>query len=279
MEQKVQGLEPAQPKSSKKKIGCWIVGCLTVLVIGILFVTSIVGVAFWATKGPVKVIQEQLSALRRGDIEGAYLLTSGDFHKVTNLDRFKQFINTYPLLAQNKKASFSSRKIENDKGYVSGTLTAADGSSTPINYDLIKENGEWKILYMEVSPTGIDVKQRAEQVDEPAQTVIERVDIGTVRNPDGSIADSGSRFPQGTGEIKVSAYIAGARNGQNVSCVWYFGGQQITDPVVNVINGDGDFISQFSLNPPDNGWPTGGYKVVVSIDNQITEEVSYFIGQ
>lgn len=277
MEQNVQG---AQPKSGKKKIGCWIAGCLTALIVAVFFIASIVGIAFWATKGPVKVVQEQLYCLRKGDIEGAYGFTSGDFRKATSLEQFKKFISDNPSLAQNKSASFTSRKIENDRGYVEGTLTAIDGSKTPVKYELIKENNVWKILYIEVSQKGI--KPPPEPVKEPAlsgATDIEKIEVGTQRAPDGSIADAGDKFPEGTGEIKVSAYLSGAKTGQWVSAVWYFAEQPITDPVINKVSEDGDIICKFYISPPDNGWPTGRYKIIIAVDrDKATEEVYYSIG-
>lgn len=151
-----QNAETVQPKKGKKKIGCWIAGCLTVIVAGFLFVAGIIGIGFWATRGPVMAIQEQLAYLREGDIESAYELTSGDFRKVTDLEQFRRFISANPSLAQNKSASFTSRKIENDLGYVEGTLTAIDGSKTPVKYDLIKEKGEWKILFIKLSLAGVE---------------------------------------------------------------------------------------------------------------------------
>lgn len=274
MEENVQG---AQPRSGKKKIGCWIAGCLTALVVVVLFISGIVGIAFWATKGPVKVVQEQLSYLRKGDIEGAYGLTSGDFHKATSLEQFKQFISSNPSLAQNKSAGFTSRKIENNRGYIEGTLTAIDGSRTPVKYELIKENNIWKILYMEVSPRGLEPSPEKEPIS--SETVIGKIEIGTQRNPNGSIQDPAVRFPQGTGDIKVSAYISGAKKGQWISAVWYFGEEAISSPVISEIGEDGDFISQFYISPPTNGWPTGNYKVVISVDKgKVTKEASYSIG-
>lgn len=144
-----------QSKGRKRRIGCWIAGCLTVLAVVVLFIGGTIGLAFWATKGIVKVVNEQLVYLRKGDIEGAYNLTSGDFRKATSLEQFKKFVSSYPSLFQNKSASFTQREIKNNMGHIEGTLTAMDGSRTPVKYDLVKENNEWRILYIELSPTGL----------------------------------------------------------------------------------------------------------------------------
>ena len=273
-------------KQSGKKVGCWIAGCLTALIIFILFITTIVSVAFWATSGPVKVVEEQLVYLRSGDLDAAYGLTSGDFQKMTSLARFRQFVADYPSLAQNHQANFTSRKVENGIGYIEGSLTAVDGARTPVQYQLVKENSEWKILYIEMAPTGLESAPAAPAVKQPVSRetapagnmVMERVEVGTSRAPNGSIIDATTRLPEGTGEIKVSAYVSRVRKGQQVSAVWYFSGEKITDPVVNIMDEDGDFISQFSISPPSNGWPSGRYKIVLFIDGQESEGIEYTIG-
>lgn len=279
-EQNAAETQSEQPKKSKKKIGCWIAGCLTAMLVGIMFVAAIIGLAFWATGGTVKVIEEQLAYLREGDIESAYELTAGNFRKATDLPQFKQFISSNSYLAQNESASFTSRKVENNIGYVEGTLTAIDGSRSPVKYELIKEKGEWRILYIELSRSGTKPSPpEAQETPVSEGTLIEEIEIGTQRGANGTILDPGTSLPEGVGEIKVSAYVSNVKKGQRVSAVWHFAGEKITEPVVNIIMEDGDFISQFSISPPDNGWPTGNYKVVVSMDKgKVSKETSYSIG-
>lgn len=125
------------------------------VIIGIVvFIFLIVFLALRATKGIVDVAQNQLTALRAGDVAKAYTYTSQDFQKATSLEDFKQFVQAYPSLSQNKQASFTSREIENNLGTLKGSLEAKDGAVTPIEYQLIKEGGQWKILSLQLEPTG-----------------------------------------------------------------------------------------------------------------------------
>lgn len=282
MEQNIQNVQPNaqpdQPEKKKSKVGCWIIGCLTALIVVVLFIAGIIGFAFWATQGPVKAVEAQLICLRNGDIQGAYELTSGDFRKTTDLSAFEQFVAGYPSLSQNEDYFFANREIDNNRGYIEGALIAVDGSKTPVKYDLIKEDGKWKIMFIEISPIGIQPIEI--DIEAPSGiTSIKKIEVGTKRARDGTIADSGTRFPQDIGEVEVSAYILGVKEGQNVYAVWFFAGEEISDPVTNYMDEDGDFISQFSMTPPFNGWPTGKYKVVVFIDNgDIKKEVEYTVG-
>lgn len=123
-----------------------------------MFVMSVIGLAFYATSGITDTVRGQLTALRSGDYVTAYSYTSKDFQNATPFDAFTSFIDRYPALKNNKDSTFTSREITNNEGYISGTLEAADGTTTPIKYRLIKENDHWKILNIIVNPSGVTVQ-------------------------------------------------------------------------------------------------------------------------
>lgn len=139
----------------------------TLLIVGlviasfILFVICIFAIALYATSGVTNTVRSQLNALRSGDYVKAYSYTSKDFQNSTSFDAFKIFIDRHPSLKNNKSSTFTSRKIENSEGEVSGTLEATDGTTTPVQYRLIKENDHWKILSIRISPSGIVEKTDA----------------------------------------------------------------------------------------------------------------------
>ena len=120
-----------------------------------IFVTCIITIALYATSGVTDAVRSQLIALRSGDYVKAYSYTSKDFQNSTSFDAFKKFIDRYPSLKNNKDSTFTNRKVENGKGEVSGTLEATDGTTTPVQYRLIKENDHWKIFSIQLSPSGI----------------------------------------------------------------------------------------------------------------------------
>lgn len=120
----------------------------------ILYVATLFTIVMFATSGIVGTVKLQLDALRSGDIEKAYSYTSKDFQKATPYSVFKSFVDKYPSLKNNESSFFNEREIKNNIGTVKGTLTAKDGAKTPIEYQLIKEDGTWKILGMNLLPTG-----------------------------------------------------------------------------------------------------------------------------
>jgi hypothetical protein len=151
MEQTADQTSP--PGSPKKKKWPKILGCV------VAFIILAVGLAFYFTAGMVGVVEKQLELLRQGDIKGAYALTSKDFQKATSLEQFTAFVKQYPSLSQNQGHTFTTRSIENNIGTVKGTLTAKDGAVTPVKFQLVKEQGEWRILFIEVRPTGTGIKE------------------------------------------------------------------------------------------------------------------------
>lgn len=138
-----------------KKIMMWVGIIVSIL---ILIAVIMVSIAFYATSGLITTIENQLTALRSDDIVKAYSYTSKDFQSATSLDDFKKFINRYPSLKNNEKASFTDREVKDHQGKVRGTLQSKDGAITPIEYRFIKEDGVWKILSIQVNPTGAGIK-------------------------------------------------------------------------------------------------------------------------
>ncbi|MCI0479100.1 DUF4864 domain-containing protein [Candidatus Uhrbacteria bacterium] len=123
----------------------------------VAFIVLIVSLAFVATAGPVKSADGFFSLLRDGDTEAAYRSTAKDFQSTVSYEEFEAFLDDYPKFKDNRSASYRSREISNDVGTLKGDLTADDGGVTPIEIGLVRENGEWRILYIrETVDSGIE---------------------------------------------------------------------------------------------------------------------------
>jgi len=130
-----------------KKIGKFLLGLAVVAAV-------IVAAVFYFTGDAVKVVQNQLKALRNSDVTAAYTYTSKDFQAATTEKQFETFVKANPILTTNKSASFPSREIFaglNTTSTLDGELKAQDDSTTAITYQMIKEDGSWMILSMEVA--------------------------------------------------------------------------------------------------------------------------------
>jgi hypothetical protein len=126
----------------KKKMATW----KKVVLGGVVFIILVISVALYATSGLLVPINAQLEALRAGNIRGAYEQTSSAFQQTTSYEQFTAFVKAYPGLFKNKETSFSDRSWEGSQGHVKGTLIDDSGGVIPIEYRLVKENGKWMIL-------------------------------------------------------------------------------------------------------------------------------------
>lgn len=144
----MENTQNAPVTMAKPKMATW----KKVLIGIVVFIIGVIALAMWATSGIVKVAEEQLSLIKSGDINGAYALTSGTFKQATSLEVFTEFVNAYPVLSKNASVSFTERQVEGVQGYLYGTITAEDGTTMVVEYELIKENDAWRIVGINLTP-------------------------------------------------------------------------------------------------------------------------------
>lgn len=97
-------------------------------------------------------IDAQLRELRAGNVEAAYEdPTSKDFKSATTLEAFKEFISRYPILTKHKTISVKPISIQQDEAAITVVLDP-NKDAVPMNYKLIRENNQWKIWHLSVTP-------------------------------------------------------------------------------------------------------------------------------
>ena len=251
------------------------------ILIGIgVFIVGVILLANSATKGLAEVAQAQLAALRAGDVAGAYAYTSSDFQKATSLEDFKVFLQAYPSLSQNKSASFTSREVENNLGTLKGSLKAEDGAVTPVEYKLVKENDKWKILNIQLNPTGAGTTTGSPTPasQEPSGGKIEKVMLNDRQGAQGVVDTNKSSFSTTTPMIYVSAYISAAGKGSQASAeLTYLRTGDKIGPVANDLEEGGDLISSFSFSKPTNDWPLGDYMLRIFLSTGASQEVKFSV--
>ncbi len=131
----------------------FVVGIVALLVATLaLYAAIICLIILLATDGVTNSVKMQLTAMRTGQVQKAYDYTSADFKRETSFDTFKEFVEQIPALNSNVGVSFTTTEIKNNQAFLQGTVTAADGSVTPIEYLLIFEDDQWKILGIKINP-------------------------------------------------------------------------------------------------------------------------------
>jgi hypothetical protein len=124
------------------------------IVVGMAVVIAIIAVAFsfYSNSGMVGAAKSQLKLIRAGKVDAAYQMTSKNFQNDTSLERFKAFAKQYDVFNDNKSVRFSDKKEEGNNGYLKGVITSSDGGEMVIEYILLKEEGQWKIEAIRLTP-------------------------------------------------------------------------------------------------------------------------------
>ena len=101
------------------------------------------------------MVNQQLESLRSGDLKTAYSYCSAGFQESTSLSDFQEMLQAYPILKNAKEFRSNNREISNDVAKLIGTIQGFDGSTQPVEYQLVKENGVWRIQQLHMSNPGI----------------------------------------------------------------------------------------------------------------------------
>lgn len=242
--------------SSKNILKITGIGCLSFLVmIGLL-----IYLASWLTSGMAKTAEDQLAAIKAGDIEKAYSLTSSDFKKATPFGSFKVFIRDYPMLATYDSVNFDSRKVQDETGELEGDLKTKQGKFR-IKYQMVKEYGQWLIQGMKLEGSGTPPSLKG------AMKVV-RLETGTRFNPgDNSVKDSRQSFKPSESRIYCSVHITGARKGSLVTALLSKGKDKMGQASTKLSN-MGSVVTAFNFTGPETGWQKGQYELTIALDGK-----------
>lgn len=122
------------------------------IILGILAVIIlIVAFFYYFTNSLPRDAHAQLDAIKSGHIEAAYAMTTKEFQKAVSFETFKSTIADHPILKDFTNVKFTESKIENGLGYATGTIEDKNKDVMKIEYQFIKEDGQWKIQAFRVT--------------------------------------------------------------------------------------------------------------------------------
>lgn len=103
-----------------------------------------------------QVIESQIDTIRSGDVARAYFsYTTVDFRKITSLDDFKKFVESFPVLSNNQSFEVDDITFQHGIAVCQGRLFAADGSMLYAEYELKQEDDDWKIQGVQLFKTPV----------------------------------------------------------------------------------------------------------------------------
>lgn len=123
------------------------IGCLLVLLIVLACVGLFGGLAwlgFSAYRDMVSAAETFLQQIADGDIKGAYESAAANLRDRQSLDEFTATVRDLGL-TDYQSASWPAFRIQNEQGFLEGTVTTRKGGSIPLRVGLVKIGKEWKV--------------------------------------------------------------------------------------------------------------------------------------
>jgi hypothetical protein len=120
----------------------------------LLFCTIAVIIFFiYQSSSPLNIVDAQLQALKQGELIKAYSYTSVDFQQMTPFAAFERYVAAYPVLEHAERSQVTTQ-VDHNSAMVKMLLRGDSGAITPVEFDLIKEKGNWRIFKIDISTAG-----------------------------------------------------------------------------------------------------------------------------
>jgi flagellar basal body-associated protein FliL len=147
-----QPLSPGQPA---KKSNALLIVSISVVVF-VAMIAGFINMILSLGSPTMKASDLFLSQVAAGQIDMAYESASIQFKQEVSKADFAGFLDKHPMLKKFKSSSFNSFNIQNNFATVSGTITATDGQVSPIEVNLINENGAWHVEAVNLNPAAVE---------------------------------------------------------------------------------------------------------------------------
>lgn len=116
----------------------------------LLLVAAFVAVTFFAvtrlTAEPERVVAEFLAAAAGGDYAKAHAHFSAPLKEAQPLEAFEAAARARPSLFAVADTTFTNRSIEGGVTKLEGTARLTAGTTVPVSFSLVQENGRWVLL-------------------------------------------------------------------------------------------------------------------------------------
>jgi hypothetical protein len=148
-------------------------GCLIAIAGALGLIVIIVLLAFGLTRGAVKSGEDFLAAIGSGKVSAAYESASATLKSQQTLESFTKSVKDLGL-TDYASASWSNRETKNDRAHLEGSVKTRAGGTIPLNMELVKESGTWKVIYLSAPQSGVAVEPSGKQLpnDEKSKALV-----------------------------------------------------------------------------------------------------------
>jgi|GEM_PF-3677782 len=226
----------------------------------------------YKTRELIDAIQAFLKALRQQKVDQAYSeLTASHFREENSLPDFEDFVKKILPLSESESATFDKLMFNNNIATFEVSLYINETEAMPVEFDLIKEKGQWKILNLFVHPAKkMDQKTKSKTTQMVSTIEFPKVELGTKINSSGEIEAPQTSFEAGKEDLYVNIFIHNGKEGDQFEVMMRHveSGSNIPPVKANVLE-DGDSMVNLVFSPPPKGWPKGNYQIRISTENKV----------
>jgi hypothetical protein len=115
------------------------------MLVALACVASILAISWFQSNAAVQVVQEQARAIRDGRVERAYALFSSEYREGMSLGVFRRWLGRQDHLTSIRELRIWGRLVARGTATLWGSFEDGLGRSYPVRYELIQEDGGWRI--------------------------------------------------------------------------------------------------------------------------------------
>ena len=234
------------------------------------------------TRDLLNVIHSFLNVVRNKDFSSAYnQFTSQNFHENNSLKDFEDFMQKHPEFLKSSGSSFEKLTYNNNIATFNGKLFLSDKMYMPVEFDLIQDEGKWKILHIFTYPIVQNEDEASSKSSKASvSNAIEftKVLLGTKVDDEGNIQSPTTAFKTNSGDINVNLFIHNGAAGSKIEIVLrHVESSSEIGPVSATLADNGDSRLSFVFSPPPNGWPKGSYQIRVSSSTKVYKTFAFTV--
>ncbi len=148
-------LPPAPPPSP---LPAWLrflgIGCGALLLLGMVAGSLFFLLMRKATEGPEETVKAFLAAAGSGDYDTAHGYFSEELKRVQPLGQFSAQAAAHQQVFQVQDTTFNNRSVDPSGAKLSGSVTLTSGTELPASFELVKENGQWRLTSYQLGNNG-----------------------------------------------------------------------------------------------------------------------------
>ena len=129
-------------------------GYLVAFGAGLGLVVVVLLFVFWLTRGAVSSADDFLALIGQNEIAAAYQSSSATLRAQQAEESFAQSLRGLGL-TDYASVFWSNREVKNDRAHLEGSVKTRAGGKIPLTMELVKENGEWKVIYLSAPRSGV----------------------------------------------------------------------------------------------------------------------------